>query len=426
MSYRLLDLFELGQKRVVDQLSAEDWVGLNHMYGPAYTWTGAQTFEYFNAICSSAIAGHDMHLRALITVSDDDYLRLKCYSAIGQGTRSFFFWTFGPTYIGTENYWSDLRSEYDGIAKLGRTLEKCEDVICAAQPVRDPVAIAYCVSHDLWRSDNPAAFVEKRLVWHALRHEQVQPNFLDEEQIASGALKNIKVLYLIDWCVSRDASAAIDQWVKDGGVLYLGAGAATRDEFYEPYLPGFAKAVWPDDATKQFVVEQGHTYNERTDLPKIKPMGTANGIPVIGCRMPLRAGGDESTISYGNGKIFAVGFMPGLAYAQGAHFAPAALKEKWPEAPRAVIARPLEAMRSMQQVRASVPVVEASLIKGPKGSAVVLANYTYEPIDHLVLDLHGNFTTATSTEGVPVKLEKRDTGVRLELPLTWTDIVVLH
>ena len=59
---------------------------------------------------------------ALITPSDDGYLRLKAYSALGQGAKSFFFWTFGPTYIGTENYWSDLRSEYDGIAKLSRGL----------------------------------------------------------------------------------------------------------------------------------------------------------------------------------------------------------------------------------------------------------------------------------------------------------------
>ncbi len=427
MSYRLLDLFDVGQKRAVDQLSAEDWIGLNHMYGPDYTWTGAQTTEYYNSICSSAIAGHDMHLRALITVSDDDYLRLKCYSDIAQGTKSFFFWTFGPTYIGTENYWSDLRSEYDGIAKIGRALEKCEDVICAAKPVRDPVAIAYCVSHDLWHTENPAAFVEKRLVWHALRHEQIQPDWLREEDLASGRLKDFKVLYLTDWCVSRDASAAIDQWVKDGGVLYMSAGAATRDEFYEPYLPGFAKAVWPDDATKQFVVEEGHTYNERTDLPKIKPMATIDGMPVIGCRMPLRDGSSRAMIEvpYGQGKIFAASFLPGLAYGQGANFVPAELKEKWPEAPRKLIARPLDVMRSMQQVKANVPVVEASLISGPKGSAVVLANYTYETVDNLVLDVHRDFKTATSVEGVPVKLEKTASGVRLELPLKWTDIVVL-
>ena len=165
----------------------------------------------------------------------------KAYSSLGQGAKSLFFWTFGPTYIGTENYWSDLRSEYDGIVNLNRALEKSEDVLYPAKTVTDPVAILYSVSHDIWNTNNQAPFVEKRLLWHALRHLQIQPNFLREEDIDAGKLKDYKVLYITDWCVSRKASAAIDEWVKNGGVLYLSAGAATRDEFYEPYPPPFRK-----------------------------------------------------------------------------------------------------------------------------------------------------------------------------------------
>src|SRR5205085_5696171 len=132
------------------------------------------------------------------------------------------------------------------------------------------VAILYSVSHDIWHSDDPAAFVEKRLLWHALRHSQVQPDFLREEDIAAGGLKDYKVLYVTDWCVSRAASAAIDQWAKAGGIVYLSAGAATRDEFYEPYVPPFALAAWPPDAA-MIMVKESHPYNERVDLPTIKP-----------------------------------------------------------------------------------------------------------------------------------------------------------
>src|SRR4029077_16454562 len=46
MERQLLDFFELGRQRAVDQLAAEDWLGLNHMYGPNMTYTGAQTFAY--------------------------------------------------------------------------------------------------------------------------------------------------------------------------------------------------------------------------------------------------------------------------------------------------------------------------------------------------------------------------------------------
>jgi hypothetical protein len=62
------------------------------------------------------------------------------------------------------------------------------------------------------------------------------------------------------------------------------------------------------------------------------------------------------------------------------------------------------------------------------GSAVVLVNYTYEPVDALTVELKLDkpVTRATSTEGVEVKLEKTEDGVRLQLPLKWADIVVLE
>jgi hypothetical protein len=295
MSYRMHDIFELGAQESLSQLSAEDWLGLNHMYGPEYTWSGAQTFSYFNALVRSAIGDKPILQRGLITPSDDAYLRLKAYSALGQGAKSLFFWTFGPTMIGTENYWSDLRSEYDGIAKLNRALEKSEDVLYPAKPVTDSVAILYSVSHDIWNTNNQAAFVEKRLLWHALRHLQIQPNFLREDDVDAGKLKNYKVLYITDWCIARKTSAAIDEWVKSGGTLYLSAGAATRDEFYEPYSPPFASAIWGENAALRLVNEQ-HKFNERTDLPNIKSLTNATvrlnerqfNLPVIGSRLDMR------------------------------------------------------------------------------------------------------------------------------------------
>lgn len=450
MGYRMCDIFELGAQQAVDQLSSEDWLGLNHMYGPGATWTGAQSFEYFNALCRCAIGDRPIHLRALVTPSDDRYLRLKTYSALGQGTKSFFFWTFGPTYISTENYWSDLRSQYDGLVKLGRAIERSEEVLYPAKPVRDPVAILYSVSHDLWHNDNPAAFVETRLLWHALRHLGVQPDFIREEDAEAGKLKSYKVLYVADWCVTREASAAIDAWVKDGGVVYLSAGAATRDEFYEPYVPPFAATAWPDDAAAKLKSETGHAYNERVDLPKVAPMTSASvtvpgtsarSLPVIGCRLPLRKqdtpllarfDDDQSpagaVAAHGKGKVFAWGFMPMLAYGQLANFQPTTLEEKWPPGPRALVKLPLDAAGVTPVAKADAPVVEASLLTGDKGAVLVLVNYTYQPVETLTVDLRlppASVTTAVSTEGKSVQVEKTPSGVRLRLPLEWTDIVIL-
>ena len=448
MSYRLLDLFELGRQETVDYLDAEDWMGLNHMYGPGSTWTGGQTFEYLGAILRSSITGRRMTLMGLITPSDDGYLRLKAYSVLGQGAKTFFFWTFGPTYIGTENYWSDLRSEYDGVARFTRALAASEDVLFDAATVRDPVAVLYSVSHDLWHTDDPASFVENRLTWHALRHLGVQPDFLSEEDAEAGRLKEYKVLYVTGQCLTRRASEAIDAWVRAGGVVYLSAGAATRDEFYEPYVPPFAAGLWPADAAAGFVKEH-HTYNERGDLPTIKPMthatlgvaaATGARLPVLGGRLDLRkeiAEADRiarfedgaaagAALAHGAGRAIGVGFFPMLAYSpfrQGQ----VTLDEKWPPEPRKLVALALEAARIAPVARADVPVVETSLLTGPRGSALVLVNYTYEPIARLKVDvrLPHPVAKAVSTEGVSVSLRPTDGGVALELPLQWTDIILL-
>jgi hypothetical protein len=463
MGYRGLDFFEIRAQEAVDVLSAEDWLGLNHMYGPSCTWTGAMAFGYLSAILRSGIGDRNVALRALITPSDDGYLRLKAYSALGQGAKSFFFWTYGPTYIGTENYWSDLRSEYDGIAKLTRALEKAEPILHNAKLVRDPVAILYSVSHDLWHTDEPASFVENRLTWVALRHLGVQPDFLREEDVEAGRLAGYKVLYITGQCVTRKASQKIDEWVKAGGVVYLCAGAATRDEFYEPHLPPFAALVWPADATKRMIKQTGHQFNERVDLPKIKPITTVTKeigrhvyrLPVLGIRLDVRepsSGPDEAVFGdrrpasrmayHSAGKVFAVGFMPGLAYSPF-KVGQTTLDEEWPLPPRWIIgdtppvAAGLIGPFPMSDPRAVVcetldrgyagTPIESSLLTGPEGSAIILVNHGYKPINRLSIrvKLPHPVRTAISTEGAAVRLRGDGDFKALEMPLEWTDIVLL-
>jgi hypothetical protein len=452
MGYRGLDFFEIGAQEAVDIVSAEDWMGLNHMYGPSSTWTGAQALGYLSAIYRSGIGERKVDLRALITPSDDGYLRLKAYAALGQGAKSFFFWTFGPTYIGTENYWSDLRSEYEGIARFTRALEKAEPILADARPVRDPVAILYSVSHDLWHTDDPACFVENRLTWAALRHAGIQPDFLREEDVEAGRLANYKVLYLNGQCLTRKAAARIDDWVRGGGVVCLSAGAASRDEFYEPALPSFAAAVWPQDAAAKIVQEKGHRYNERVDLPKIKPLAKvkvlpedrAESLPAIGYRLNLKPLEKDSQplarfedgmlagarARHGKGEVFGLGVLPGLAYSPF-KAGQTTLDEVWPELPRRVIAGPLASLLGSSQpgpvAKADAAVVECDLLSGPRGSALVLVNHTYRPIAKLrvtIPSLHP-VSQATSTEGVRVDVKAVDGKTLVELPLEWTDIVLL-
>ncbi len=451
MGSQNLDLFEIGRQEAVDILSAEDWMGLNHMYGPSYTWLGGQGFGFLSSILRSGIRDNKVALRGLITPSDDRYLRLKAASTIGQGAKSLFYWTFGPTWIGTENYWSDLRSMYDGIARTSRAIAKAEPILHPARTVSDPVAILYSVSHDHWHTDDPAVFVETRLLYAALRHLSIQPDFLGEEEVAAGLLDRYRLLYLPGNCLSRKAAAAVDAWVRKGGVLALSAGAATRDEYHEPATPDFVKAVYPPTGAAALVKEQGHRYNERGDLPTIKPLTTATigqgdaaaNYRVIGYRMPLAndrgtggeiwgtfADGSAAAVRapHGAGQVFAVGFLPGLAYSP---FKPGqtTLDETWDPRLRAAFARPLEAAKLRPAVESSVPVVEANLLTGPEGSVIVLANYTHRPIEKLSLRIHRDLghpvSRVESTEGAPVAMTRDGAVIILQLPLDCTDMILL-
>lgn len=443
-----LDLFEIGRREAVDVVSAEDWMGLNHMYGPEYTWLGGQGFGFLSAILRGGIRDRGVVLRGLVTPSDDRYLRLKAFSNLGQGSKSIFYWTFGPTWIGTENYWSDLRSMYDGIARTSRAIQRAEPILYPARTVSDPVAILYSVSHDHWHTDDPAVFVETRLLYAALRHLSIQPDFLGEEEVTAGLLDRYRVLYLPGNCLDRKAAAAIDAWVRAGGVLYLSAGAATRDESFEPAVPPFAAAAYPPAAATALEKQSGHRYNERRDLPSIPPItqaaltigSAAVSQPVIGYRMRLAAppnaawgtfsdgGVAAATVSHGDGKVVAVGFLPGLAYSPF-KAGQTTLDEVWDPDRRKVFGEPLRLAGIMPLVEASVPVVEANLLTGPEGSAIVLANYTHRPIERLSLRLprgpgHG-VTRVDSAEGVAVAVRREGEAVILELPLDVADIVIV-
>ena len=201
-----------------------------------------------------------------------------------------------------------------------------------------------------------------------------------------------------------------------------------------------------EKAAERLINEQ-HNYNERVDLPKIKPITNVSvsinpksfSLPVIGSRLDTKgkgrafaefADGNSAATNqlYGKGRIIAVGFMPMLAYGQLANFKPSTLGEKWIPEPREIIKLPLDAGKIVPAVAANVPVVETNLLSGDAGSVIVLANYTYQPIKSLIIDIPAvkPFKKAVSIEGKRVKVEKLNGHIRLSLPLDWTEMIILQ
>ena len=66
---------------------------------------------------------------------------------------------------------------------------------------------------------------------------------------------------------------------------------------------------------------------------------------------------------------------------------PAELKEKWPAKQRQLINWIARASGAPRLVELSHPVVEAGVFESAEGAALVLANFTYEPIAQLEIGL---------------------------------------
>lgn len=423
-----LDWFDLARRRAVDLIGIEDWMGLQYMYGPSFTWEGFQLMGFQASIFRSGSRGA-LPIIAWITPSDETNLRLKSASALCQGAKHFYYWTYGPTAFGTENYWSDLRGEYDGIAKIVRQLAAAEHILASGTLRKTRVALLYSISSDLWQPFGYVHMLERRATYLSLVHQQYLVDMLTEEDVEAGRLKDYDVLYAADPCITTKAATAIAEWVRSGGYLYGSCAAGGRNEFNEP-APGLATVfgIRPDVKTAiqpgEYRVRGGlnsmsYTDTVRTGKSAVKESLSEFG--VIGVKVefvPTTAkvtgtfaqGNSPAVVEneYGKGKAMCIGACPGVSYLKDARFVPVELKEKYPAAQRQLINRTAEARGASPLVELSHPVVEAGVYDAAKGVALVLANFTYEPIDNLsvLLPVAQDVKSVRSIENGPLKFSQ--------------------
>jgi hypothetical protein len=93
------------------------------------------------------------------------------------------------------------------------------------------------------------------------------------------------------------------------------------------------------------------------------------------------------TSEFGKGKTIYVGASPGVTYVKDANFVPAELKEQWPADLRRFINGQARQSGAPRLVELSHPVVEAGVYDAEEGTALVLANFAYEPIRRLEISL---------------------------------------
>ncbi|MDP6634491.1 MAG: hypothetical protein QGG42_06315 [Phycisphaerae bacterium] len=394
------DWFDIARSGAVDLIGIEDWMGLQYMYGPNATWEGFQLMGFQAAIFrSGSRARHNaIPTIAWITPSDSVNLRLKTASAMCQGARHFFYWTYGPTATSTENYWSDLRSAYDGVARVSRQLAAAEHIIAPGRQRRTKVALLYSISSDLWQPFGYLHMLERRMTYFSLIHNQHLVDMVTEEDVAAGRLAEYKVLYVTDPCISKRAVEKISAWVVRGGHIYGACAAGSRNEFDEPVV-GLGKVFGVRMKGKPAV--QPGRYHIRGALNGMKFLDRVKtdskiSFGAIGIKAAIDPGpttkvtgefGDGSPavvrMRYGRGRSVYAATCPAISYAKDAKFVPAELKENWPAAQRKFINAHARLANAPRLVELSHPVVEAGLYDAKAGTALVLANFTYQPIKNL-------------------------------------------
>ena len=451
-----LDWFDLARQHAVDLAGIEDWLGLQYMYGPSFTFEGFQLMGFQAAIFRSGSSG-TLPIMAWITPSDETNLRLKSASALCQGAKHFFFWTYGPTATSTENYWSDLRSAYDGVATVTRQLAAAEHLVAPGRMRPTRVAVLYSLSSDLWQPTGYVHMLERRLTYLSLVHDQYLVDLLTEDDIAAGRLQAYDVLYATDPCIATAASRRIAAWVQSGGTLYGACGAGSRNEFQEP--AGELAAVFGIESELKLETQPGryHVRGALNDLAYLDQIALRDGpgneglttLGVIGAKITFRPtsaatlgtcqDGSPAVVTnhFGKGQTVYIGACPGIAYAKEARFVPRELKERWPAGLRRFINLPARSRDVPRLVQLSHPVVEAGVYDAEPGTALVLANFAYEPIATLDVTLpvrtsvksvrsltHGALQFTASPAAHVDAASGFTARVHFHLPLGLTDIVL--
>ena len=399
-----IDWFEMARTKAVDLIGTEDWLGLQYMFGPDSTFEGFQLMGFFATLIRSG--GHgDATCMTWITPSDENNLRLKSASAMAQGSKHIYFWAYGPTATSTENYWSDIRSAYDGMAHLSKQMAKSEHIIGPGKTRTTKVAILYSISSDIWQPYEYVHMLNRRGLYYSLIHDQYLVDFIPEEDILAGRLTNYDVLYTSDPCLHEGVVPKIDDWVKQGGWLIGTCGAGSRNQYNEPV----------DGLATIFGLKPGPTITPQTgnfwyrgawsgipytdEMNGQFPSGKTIKLGVIGTKATIELNGATAiatykdggtaatTFDYGSGKAIYFGSCPGITYFKEAGYVLDKLAEKWPAEIRTVINAPLVARPVQPLLKLSHPIVEAGVYDAPAGTALVLANFTYAPIDELQVRL---------------------------------------
>jgi hypothetical protein len=425
------------------RLTTEDW-----SYVGAYLYKGSATADLLkSAGQAGGIASETgVYITPNATDLNPDAIVYRLFSFVARGSKSFDYFTYGPYPVAGDSF-SNGRVVYPQIALAHHILANAEPVLYPAIPAGSNIAIIITTSSDYLTNDSGyALFQMERSGLHcALSHAGYEVDYLDETSVAEGKLSQYQVAYLTDPALvefpiagdrTKSVYIVIQNWVEQGGVLALVAGAAVMDETGAPInnfinqltglqaRPDFA---WMENDKVRRPLKQehfglsadnllGHEIYMRdatNNLIEADNMGAIAAVaPLIDpntntpyCPLVINSNGANIVLRFhhptsreiianaivnhpfGAGQVFSYAFFPGIQYISSAkpllNFQETIMPNGWQASLRGLALQPVAAAGLTPRVEVQKidnnqwvdTLVEAKSLASDKGTAIVLFNW---------------------------------------------------
>ncbi|MBI2194086.1 MAG: hypothetical protein HYU36_19090 [Planctomycetes bacterium] len=445
-----------------------------------YLWqipsTSQQVLGYLVSALRCAAREHDLPILMYVMPhtpgNTPASFRRAFYADVAHGAKIFNFFEPIPTALCyTENSMlaesTDMyRAIYDVIHEAGLF----EDLVFPGKVRPAEVGLAISNSTDIWTSSS-LFNAERQHLYLALRHAQIPVDFISEEDMAAGKFGGLKIVYLVETHLKREAALGLRKWVGRGGTVFAAGPAGLRDEAGAPSVE-MQKLLGVSLAGEQASVDD---LLGKDTLPRLQPMdtlyfklspGAQPGILEVYAFKSVLSPGEGSVFQrltgarpkldvlgafqdatpalfaqpVGSGKAITCAAFPGTAYVKPAipdrpcdrgatdeafnHFLPTSFNQEI----KAFLARWALEAGVKRPIITSEDLVETSWIASPAGIAVPLVNYRGSPVPSLevrVLD-PGSIRHVSSGVRGELKFRMERGDLIVELPVDVADLLLLR
>lgn len=367
----------------------------------------------------------------------------KILSLIGHGAKIVDIYNWGPQFFSTDG-WSDYWSNYESLADALGLVGRAERLLFPGEPSRGKVALFFPGSSYLW-DPGPGWYLyelELEYLHYALTHAGYTIDFVDETDLANGVLatRGYTTLYVTAPNVARAAQEKLREWVQNGGTLAVTPGGLVADEYDEPtdlfdaVLGLSAPRVAVRDERPRLGALASDTLtiaNPAIATGTIPLYGSITPLPLAGASLVARFGAGTAgmtTNTYGQGAAIAYGFYPGLQYWRTPDRSCHHLPREWGKLERDVAVSPVRQAKTPRPVVASVEGVEVCRLQSDRGIALVLLNWTDEPIPSFTVEISefGKFNQVTSVRESLVSSTVTGNILSVTLPLNSVDVLLIE